>query len=129
MEAAMPIIDDEKMLEITTLGEAKFESPLKKELHLFVQDNTGVVVYSRSDNIAKHTKGNHHAPMFEVAGARQKIFFDPKEITIGIVTCSGLCPGLNDVIRSVTLTAKWQYGVKKVIGFKFGFEGLLHFIG
>ena len=50
--------------------------------------------------------------------------FDPKETTIGVVTCGGLCPGLNDVIRGISFTAVRTYGVKKVVGFRFGFWGL-----
>jgi 6-phosphofructokinase 1 len=42
----------------------------------------------------------------------------------GIVTCGGLCPGLNDVIRSVVMNLHHQYGVPKVYGFRYGYEGL-----
>ena len=43
---------------------------------------------------------------------------------MGIVTCGGLCPGLNDVIRSITYSCLASYKVKKVIGFKNGYAGL-----
>ena len=62
--------------------------------------------------------------MLELAGPRRKIFFDPAKLSCGIVTCGGLCPGLNDVIRSVVFTLSYQYGVKTVWGFRFGYEGL-----
>ena len=59
-----------------------------------------------------------------MAGAREKIYFDPEKLNCGIVTCGGLCPGLNDVIRTVTLALLWQYDVKKVYGFRYGYAGL-----
>jgi 6-phosphofructokinase 1 len=57
------------------------------------------------------------------------LFFDPANVVCGIVTCGGLCPGLNDVIRAVVLTLHHYYGVKKVYGFRFGYEGLVPRIG
>eukprot|EP00796_Vickermania_ingenoplastis_P002332 gene2332-1466_t len=60
----------------------------------------------------------------ELAAARSTIHFNPSETTFGIVTCGGICPGLNDVIRSITLAGIEQYGVKRVIGFRFGYWGL-----
>jgi 6-phosphofructokinase 1 len=43
-----------------------------------------------------------------------------------MVTCGGLCPGLNDVIRSVTLTLRYGYGVRRVLGYRYGYAGLAH---
>ncbi|KEG14059.1 6-phospho-1-fructokinase [Trypanosoma grayi] len=60
----------------------------------------------------------------ELAAPRQRLHFDPGEAVVGIVTCGGICPGLNDVIRSLTLTAISIYRVKRVIGFRFGYWGL-----
>ncbi|KAG8342454.1 putative Phosphofructokinase [Trypanosoma vivax] len=60
----------------------------------------------------------------ELAAPRSRIHFKPGETVIGIVTCGGICPGLNDVIRSITLTAINAYNVKRVIGFRFGYWGL-----
>ena len=62
--------------------------------------------------------------LFELAGPRTKIFFDPKETRAGIVTCGGLCPGLNNVIRSLYLELHFAYGVREVLGFRGGYQGL-----
>jgi 6-phosphofructokinase 1 len=62
--------------------------------------------------------------LFELAGARDRLFFDPKQTRAGIVTCGGLCPGLNDVIRSLFLELHHAYGVKEVLGFRGGYQGL-----
>jgi 6-phosphofructokinase 1 len=62
--------------------------------------------------------------LFELCGPRAKLFFDPKETRAGIVTCGGLCPGLNDVIRSLFLELHHAYGVREVLGFRGGYRGL-----
>ena len=62
---------------------------------------------------------------FEVAGPREMIFFNPAKTTAGIVTCGGLCPGLNDIIRGIVTQLHLRYGVTKVYGFRYGYEGLI----
>src|SRR5262249_39322122 len=62
--------------------------------------------------------------LFELAGAREHLFFDPPETRAGIVTCGGLCPGFNDVIRSLFLEMHHAYGVREVLGFRWGYQGL-----
>jgi 6-phosphofructokinase 1 len=61
---------------------------------------------------------------FELAGPRAKLFFDGKKTRAGIVTCGGLCPGLNNVIRSLFLELYYGYGVRDVLGFRGGYSGL-----
>jgi len=60
----------------------------------------------------------------EPAGPRQKIYFDPEKTKAAIVTCGGLCPGINDVIRSLTMTLSYRYGVNAILGIKYGLRGL-----
>ena len=62
--------------------------------------------------------------LFEKAGPRAKLFFDPKQTRAAIVTCGGLCPGLNNVIRSVTRELIRGYGAKSVLGILDGYRGL-----
>lgn len=62
--------------------------------------------------------------LFEKAGPREKIFFDPASTSVAIVTCGGLCPGLNNVIRSLFLELHHNYGVAKVWGIRYGYRGL-----
>jgi 6-phosphofructokinase 1 len=61
---------------------------------------------------------------FELAGPRAKLFFDAKQTRAGIVTCGGLCPGLNNVIRSLFLELYYGYGITEVLGFRGGYGGL-----
>ncbi len=66
-----------------------------------------------------------HAPrVFERAGPREMLFFDPKRITVGIVTGGGVCPGINDVVRAIVLELRYAYGVEQILGFRFGIAGL-----
>ena len=63
--------------------------------------------------------------LLEVAGPRQKIYFDPTHVHAGIVTCGGLCPGLNDVIHAIVMTLWYRYGVRRISGIRFGYQGFL----
>lgn len=107
-------------LSISRLGEASIVSNYKIEKSLFVDEEAKVLFHTNTKDISSFPD----EPKFELAGPREKLFFKPEEIVAGIVTCGGLCPGLNDVIRTITLTLQWQYGVKKVLGFRYGYEGL-----
>jgi 6-phosphofructokinase 1 len=62
--------------------------------------------------------------VLEEAGPRRRVFFDPKRTRAAIVTCGGLCPGLNDVIRALTMVIWHCYGVREILGLKDGYEGL-----
>ena len=63
--------------------------------------------------------------LLERAGPREKIFFDPSKVHAGIVTCGGLCPGLNDVIRAIVMCLWNRYKVRQIAGIKFGYKGFL----
>ena len=60
----------------------------------------------------------------QLAGPRRKLFFDPAKVSAGIVTCGGVCPGLNNVIRAIVNIIWYRYGVRRIVGFKYGFKGL-----
>ena len=61
--------------------------------------------------------------LFERAGPREHLFFDPAKTKVAIVTCGGLCPGLNNVLRSVYLQLHFHYGVPAVMGIRYGYSG------
>jgi 6-phosphofructokinase 1 len=65
----------------------------------------------------------------ELAGPREKIFFDPSKVKAAIVTCGGLCPGINNVVRALTMELYYRYGVRNIIGIKHGFQGLIPHYG
>ncbi len=112
---------------ISSLGKAKFDSPLKKKFGLsakpFVSDDTRVLF---NPVIGEKGNGNciNYAESFEMAGPRGKIFFNPDTVRCAIVTCGGLCPGINDVIRSIVMTSHYHYGITSILGIRYGYQGL-----
>ena len=111
-------------LDIERIGSPMVDSPLIQRKRHFVDDDERILVYSHSQNLRASRDSGKELPTFERAGPRRKIFFDPAGLNCGIVTCGGLCPGLNDVVRTITLSLVWQYGVKNIYGFRYGYAGL-----
>jgi len=102
--------------KVTMLGKARYASPLGRRIPRveYIPASIAYTPGSRRNDVA----------FFEVAGPRAKIFFEPARTRAGIVTCGGLCPGLNDVIRSLFFELHHAYGVKEVLGFRWGYQGL-----
>jgi 6-phosphofructokinase 1 len=107
---------------IARLGECRFPSPLTSVR--FTRDDERILYHARLEDMKPWIAEGADPPAMEAAGPREKLFFDPSQLACGIVTCGGLCPGLNDVIRSIVLSLYHHYGVNKVYGFRFGYEGL-----
>ena len=84
---------------VPRLGECRIPSPMSAMQ--FVDDDEGVVYHSKFKQIEPLVESGKRLPCFEMAGPRQKIYFDPSKLKCGIVTCGGICPGLNDVILSL----------------------------
>ncbi len=113
-------------LQVERLGECKIASPLNlstipgDEIADYVPDDARVLLrIERSGNQAWDTSLS-----FEKAGPRERLYFDPASTKAGIVTCGGLCPGLNNVVRGIVLQLFHKYGVRKVVGFRYGYQGL-----
>lgn len=62
---------------------------------------------------------------FEAAGPRKKLYFDSSRAKCAIVTCGGLCPGINDVIRAIVMEAHHAYEVPSILGIRYGLEGFI----
>lgn len=110
---------------ISQLGTPKVNSPLA--FGRFVDEEDAVLV-NISRKSAFKPKGRQKAPeqiYFEMAGPREKVYFDPSKAKCAVVTCGGLCPGLNDVIRAIVMTAHHQYNVPSVLGIQFGLAGFI----
>jgi 6-phosphofructokinase 1 len=69
-------------------------------------------------------KGKNAFPAFEIAGPRQFLSFDPKQCKMAIITCGGLCPGINTVVRALVLHSYERYGVRSIVGGRYGYHGL-----
>ena len=107
---------------IEQLGKCRFPSPMS--WIGFVSDEEQVLYHNRMSELQQFQDSGKTPPLMEVAGPRERIFFDPSVLKAGIVTCGGLCPGLNNVIRAIVLSLYHHYGVKTVYGFRYGYEGL-----
>ncbi len=113
-------------LVVRTLGAARFRSPLQLSSTIgdgltdFTPDTARLLL--RADFEAEHDIRPEVS--FEKAGPRENIYFDPERTVAAILTCGGLCPGLNNVIRSVFLQLHHNYGVRKVLGARYGYLGL-----
>ena len=107
---------------IERLGECRIPSPMRGTR--FVKDDMHVLYHGYSDDFRACQEEGVEPPAMELAGSRENIFFDPAKLKCGIVTCGGICPGLNEVVRSLVMSLFYHYGVKTVFGFPYGYEGL-----
>ncbi len=123
----MPASEDKLIIEqhdliVTTLGECQHPSPLNlksashEQASFFVCDAKRIRL-----DLTLHPESEGIDPLsLEESGPRQRIFFAPDRTTAAIVTCGGMSPGLNNVIRSVFYELLENYGVRRVLGVRNG---------
>jgi 6-phosphofructokinase 1 len=114
---------EQRDFEIDDLGECEIVSPLRATR--FMDTSKRLLLRADVDELRAQIQAGVDPPAFELAGPRERIYFNPGTLRCGIVTCGGLCPGLNDVIRSIVFCLHEKYGVAAVYGFRFGYEGLV----
>jgi len=119
---------------IPTVGEPKVNSPVSRSPmytregrlveKTFVSDTEKVLI---NDFLAdlKDLGPDEEPQAFELAGPRERIYFDPSKVHCAIVTCGGLCPGTNDVIRAIVLELYHLYGVRHIYGMRYGLQGFI----
>jgi 6-phosphofructokinase 1 len=121
---------------IASLGERSIFSPivLSKKAGDYIADyvvDHQYIIYdilvNSEEFTAQHTLGRTFAKqeLIQRAGPREMIYFDPSKVHAGIVTCGGLCPGLNNVVYSIVLGLWYLYGVRRISGIQFGYRGFL----
>jgi 6-phosphofructokinase 1 len=114
---------------ISSLGKANINTPLlgayKNRERVFIGDQDRVLVHIHTNDIADPNQAVGTLPSFELAGPREKIYFDPSKLRCALATCGGLCPGLNDIIRSVVLELYHHYGVRNIYGMRYGLQGFI----
>ena len=108
--------------DIQHLGENKYLSPL--QVTNFISDKKRILFNAHLDAYADLKDAKGKPLSIELAGPRRKIFFSPGRARAAVVTCGGLCPGINNVIRSITITLHYSYHVKSVLGIRYGLRGL-----
>lgn len=107
---------------ISRLGECAIPSPMQGVR--FTGADEHVLFHGNLAAVRRYLDAGQQPPVFEMAGPREKIFFTPARLACGIVTCGGLCPGINNVIRAIVLSLHYHYGVRTIYGFPYGYEGL-----
>ena len=118
-------------LQIDSLGAATIPSPLGLSTEYgdnivnYCADSESVLYELDRDKILEVIEGGEQIPAFEKAGPRDKIYFDAAKTRVAIVTCGGLCPGINNVIRSLVMELHYRYGVRTIYGIKYGFQGFI----
>lgn len=116
---------------VPSLGTGNVVSPLKhtqridSPVYKFVNENERILYDVSIDNFNRCRETGEIPISFEKAGPRETIFFEPAKTKVGIVTCGGLCPGLNNVIRSLVNELHYRYGISRILGIKYGYEGLI----
>lgn len=115
---------------IENLGEPRIKSMILDEIigtseEIFKTDDDKILIDVTADNIFKQIKAGLNPPTFELAGPRKKIYFDPSKLKCAIVTCGGLCPGINNVIRAIVLELHYRYRVRHIYGIRYGLQGFI----
>lgn len=110
---------------IKTLGTPAIDSPCwvspdpKIREAQFVDDSERILLQDSVTNMP----GDAPVDSLALAGPRKRIFFAPQHTTAAVVTCGGLCPGINDVIRGLVMVSHYRYDVRRFLGFRFGYWG------
>lgn len=122
-------------LQVRWLGQNQFDSPLAKYVgkrstnEYYVGEDDRVLYDDTVAMINARGLPLEQLPSFESGGPRRRLFFEPGNTRVGVVTCGGLCPGLNDVIRALVLELHTHYGIGDVTGFRHGYAGLVPELG
>jgi len=116
-------------LNIANLGLRKFPSPgwerdFAAEGSGWHSDGDRILLNDHVDTVVEAVKNGLQPPSIELAGPRREIYFNPSDTCCAIVTCGGLCPGINDVIRAIVMQSYYAYGVRQILGIQYGYEGL-----
>ena len=116
-------------LNIPNLGLRKFPSPgwqrdFAAEGGSWHADGDRIVLNDHMDSVREAMRSDVDPPSIELAGPRGATYFNPADTSCAIVTCGGLCPGINDVIRAIVNQSYFTYGVRRILGIQYGYEGL-----
>lgn len=115
-------------LTIRYLGECRCLSPLR-HIRRFRSDKERVLFDDSMQRVEEAVQRGQPLLGFEQAGPRERLYFDPPKATAAIVTCGGICPGLNDVIRGIVNQLHFGYGCRRILGIRYGYEGLTPWFG
>ncbi len=108
--------------KVQQIGEPTHPNPSRHEV--FVSEDERIAFSSQIKNLKNQFQNYDEVPSFEKAGARQTIFHDQTKTKAALITCGGLCPGLNNVIKGLVNILEKNYGVQDIVGIRYGYKGL-----
>ena len=108
--------------KVQQLGEATHPNPSDQEV--FVSEEERIAFSSQIKNLKNQFDSGKEPPSFEKAGARKTLFHNPEKTKAALITCGGLCPGLNNVIKSLVNVLEKDYKVRDIVGIRYGYKGL-----
>jgi 6-phosphofructokinase 1 len=117
-------------LQVSRLGESRHDSPLagfigeRRTNEHYVSEEDRVLYHDTLSELSGLDGAAAQWPSFEPGGPRRRLFFEPGHTKVGILTCGGLCPGQNDVIRGIVMELSQHYGIAGATGFRNGYLGL-----
>jgi len=111
--------------KVQQLGEQTHPNP--SDQGLFVSEEERIAFSSQINNLKSQFNSCEELPGFEKAGARKTLFHNPKNTKAALITCGGLCPGLNNVIKSLVTVLEKDYKVSEIVGIRYGYKGLSKF--
>ncbi|MDX9787492.1 MAG: ATP-dependent 6-phosphofructokinase [Desulfobacterales bacterium] len=117
-------------INIPTLGESKIPTSIQRGRYglrsrRFVSEKERVLINADITHLHETIARGITPLSFELAGPRETIYFDPSKLRCAMVTCGGLCPGINDIIRSLVLELFYGYGVRNIYGIRYGLQGFI----
>jgi len=125
---------DKPDFSISVLGKPMVQSPIQfsKVIGDYIANYVGDderIIYDIDIDRQSLSRSFEQNELMEKAGPREELYFEPSKVHAAVVTCGGLCPGLNDVIRAVVMCLWYRYGVRKISGIRYGYRGLIKDFG
>ena len=119
---------------VPKLGEPKIPSAIQRGRYgersrRFVSETERVLVSVDAAQLQDTFTQGETPLSFELAGPRSTVYFDASKLRCAMVTCGGLCPGINDIIRAIVLELYYGYGVRNIYGIRYGLQGFIPAFG
>ncbi|MFP4476163.1 MAG: ATP-dependent 6-phosphofructokinase [Desulfatibacillaceae bacterium] len=121
---------EEPKTDIELLGEPRIATTYRAEVNCswsscFTSDEDRILMETKADKVTRTIREGGVPVSFERAGPRAHIYHDPSKVRAALVTCGGLCPGLNDILRAIVLELYYAYGVRNIYGIRYGLAGFI----
>lgn len=116
---------------VKVLGRCSVKSPLSLSktdgdgIHNYITEEQRILLNPTLADFKVRREKQGDPLSFEKAGPHEYLYFEPAKTRAAIVTCGGLCPGLNNVIRGLVMQLWYRYGVQRILGIRYGYSGFI----